>query len=425
MPTARLDEERLRAHVAVAVRMLDNAIDASQFPLEAQRLEAAAKRRIGLGVTGLANALMMVNQRYGSVEAAAVAENWMAEINRAAYRASTYLAKEKGAFPLFEREAYLAGKSIQRLDDDVKALIAEHGVRNALLTSIAPTGTISLLADNVSSGAEPVFAYSFTRTIREPDSSKRQELVEDFAVQLFHKTFGADMPLPAHFVTMADLTPAEHIRMQAALQRHTDAAISKTVNLPEDIDFDAFKDVYLEAYRSGCKGCTTYRPNDITGSVLSMNPRSPLQRHPRCDRKIARPSVLDGRTYKFRWRNHAYFLCINDIIDETGRHPFEIFINSKNTENMALIMTLTRMISAILRTGDDARLVLDELTQIFDPRGGDWIEGSYLPSLPAVIGMKFEEHLRSIGLITTEAAEDPRRPMPIPYPRGRNVPVVQ
>jgi ribonucleoside-diphosphate reductase alpha chain len=407
MPTARLDEEKLRAHVAVAVRMLDNAIDASQFPLEAQRLEAAAKRRIGLGVTGLANVLMMVNQRYGSVEAAAVAENWMAEINRAAYRASAYLAKEKGAFPLFECDAYLAGKSIQRLDDDVKALIAEHGVRNALLTSIAPTGTISLLADNVSSGAEPVFAYSFTRTIREPDNSKRKELVEDFAVRLFHKTFGAEMPLPAHFVTMADLTAAEHIRMQAALQRHTDAAISKTVNLPEDIDFDAFQDVYLEAYRSDCKGCTTYRPNDITGSVLSIEPSKPVTEAPAArPKKTARPSVLDGKTYKFRWRNHAYFLCINDIIDDNGRRPFEIFINSKNTENMALIMTLTRMISAILRTGDDARLVLEELTQIFDPRGGDWIESKYMPSLPAVIGMKFEEHLRSIGLITTEAADD-------------------
>jgi ribonucleoside-diphosphate reductase alpha chain len=402
LPTARLDEVKLRAYVAVAVRMLDNAIDASQFRLDAQREEAFAKRRIGLGITGLADALMMVNQHYGSVEAASFAESWMGEINRAAYRASALLAKEKGAFPLFT-EAYLSGKSIQRLDSDIKMLIAEHGVRNALLTSIAPTGTISLLADNVSSGAEPVFAHSYTRMIREPDGSKRSEVVEDFAVRLFHKTFGAETPLPAHFVTMADLTPSEHIRMQAALQRQTDAAISKTVNLPEDIAFDAFKDVYLEAYRSGCKGCTTYRPNAITGSVLSTTPAKPVAEiQPARPVKMARPSVLEGKTYKFRWRNHAYFLCINDIIDDSGRRPFEIFINSKNTENMALIMTLTRMISAILRTGDDARLVLDELTQIFDPRGGDWIEGKYMPSLPAVIGMKFEEHLRSIGLIEAD-----------------------
>jgi ribonucleoside-diphosphate reductase alpha chain len=136
---------------------------------------------IGLGITGLADALMMVNQRYGSVEAASFAESWMGEINRAAYRASALLAKEKGAFPLFT-EAYLSGKSIQRLDSDIKMLIAEHGVRNALLTSIAPTGTISLLAENVSSGAEPVFAHSYTRMIREPDGSKRSEVVEDFAV---------------------------------------------------------------------------------------------------------------------------------------------------------------------------------------------------------------------------------------------------
>jgi ribonucleoside-diphosphate reductase alpha chain len=407
LPTARIDEEKLRAHVTIAVRMLDNAIEASQFPLEAQRREAQAKRRIGLGITGLANALMMMNQRYGSIEAEAMVEQWMAEINGAAYRASAHLAKEKGAFPLFQRDAYLAGKSVRRLADDVRELIAAHGIRNALLTSIAPTGTISLLADNVSSGAEPVFAHSFTRTIREPDDSKRKEIVEDYAVRLYRKTFGAEAPLPDHFVTVADLTPVAHIRMQAALQRHTDAAISKTVNLPEDIGFDAFQDVYRRAYHAGCKGCTTYRPNDVTGSVLSTEPEKPVaETAPSRPAKLARPSVLEGKTYKFRWRNHAYFLCINDIVDEAGRRPFEIFINSKNTENMALIMTLTRMISAILRTGDDAGLVLEELTQIFDPRGGDWIEGKYMPSLPAVIGMKFEEHLRAIGLLTVEISHD-------------------
>lgn len=271
-PAARLDEDALADLVAVAVRMMDNTIDVSGFPLEAQHKEAMAKRRIGLGLTGLADALMMAGLRYGSEPAAEAAERWAAQVNRAAYIASAHLAAEKSPFPLFDREAYLAGETVRKLDADVRALIAEHGIRNALLTSIAPTGTISLLADNVSSGVEPVFAHSFMRKVTEPDGSKREELVEDYAVRLYRAKFGPEAELPEYFVTAQTLTPLEHIRMQAALQRHVDSAISKTVNVPEDIPFEAFREVYREAYRLGCKGCTTYRPNAITGSILSVTP---------------------------------------------------------------------------------------------------------------------------------------------------------
>jgi ribonucleoside-diphosphate reductase alpha chain len=181
--------------------MMDNTIDASGFPLEAQHQEAMAKRRIGLGLTGLADALMMVGLRYGSEEAAQAAERWARLVNRAAYMASARIAGEKGAFPLFDAEPYLAGATVRELDEDVRALIREHGIRNALLTSIAPTGTISLLADNVSSGVEPVFAHSFVRKVTEPDGSKREELVEDFAVRAYRQKFGPDAPLPDYFVT--------------------------------------------------------------------------------------------------------------------------------------------------------------------------------------------------------------------------------
>src|SRR6201994_2991579 len=198
LPTARIDEEKLRAHVTIAVRMLDNAIDASQFPLEAQRREAQAKRRIGLGITGLADALIMIGLRYGSPAAAAQAERWAELISHTAYRTSCDLAVEKGGFPLFDREAYLAGETVRALPDDIRDRIASGGIRNALLTSIAPTGTISLFADNVSSGIEPVFALRYTRKVLQPDGSKREEIVEDYAVRAFRAKFGADAAEGAH-----------------------------------------------------------------------------------------------------------------------------------------------------------------------------------------------------------------------------------
>src|SRR4051812_28560691 len=271
-PDAHLDPAELANLVGVAVRMMDNTIDASGFPLEQQRQEASAKRRIGLGMTGLADALMMVGLRYGSKEAAERAGAWARQISRAAYPASARLAGEKGAFPLFDRDAYLAGETIRELDEDVRDLIAEHGIRNALLTSIAPTGTISLVADNVSSGVEPVFALAYTRKVLQPDGSRIEEEVSDYALRRFRALHGEAAALPAYFVTAQDLTPAEHVRMQAAVQRDVDSAISKTVNVPEDISFEAFQAVYLDAYRSFCKGCTTYRPNAITGSVLAIKP---------------------------------------------------------------------------------------------------------------------------------------------------------
>ena len=408
---ARLDEEQLAELVGTAVRMLDNTIDASGFPLEAQRREAYAKRRIGLGLTGLADALMMVGARYGSPEAADIAERWAQLVNRAAYVASANIAGEKGAFPLFEREQYLAGESVRELDADVRALIAGKGVRNALLTSIAPTGTISLLADNVSSGVEPVFAHSFTRKVLQPDGTRREEMVEDYAVRLYREKFGAETPLPDYFVTAQTLTPDEHIRMQAALQRHVDSAISKTVNVPEDISFEAFQQVYLDAYKSGCKGCTTYRPNAITGSVLSTTPvAAPVavavaaaSVSPAVSEKLARPEKLVGSTYKLRWADseHAFYITINDI-EEAGRsRPFEVFISSANMEHFSWVVALTRMISAVFRRGGDVGFVAEELKGIFDPRGGQWHEGRYVPSLIAAIGGIIEQHMIETGFIAT------------------------
>lgn len=405
---AQLDTALLDELVATAVRMMDNTIDVSGFPLEAQRREAMVKRRIGLGVTGLADALMMCGERYGSPAAAAVAGEWARRVNRIAYLTSAHLAAEKGAFPLFDRDAYLAGESVRELDEDVRALIAENGIRNALLTSIAPTGTISLLADNISSGIEPVFAHSYTRKVREPDGSLREEEVSDHAVRLYRDMFGPEAPLPAHFVTAQDLTPAEHVRMQAAVQRHVDSAISKTVNVPEDISFADFQEVYRDAYRSGCKGCTTYRPNAITGSVLEVKPTAAAPPSLTGPELLLRAEKLTGATYKLRWPDseHALYVTINDIEHDGTRRPFEVFVNSKNLEHYAWVVALTRMISAVFRRGGEVGFVAEELKQVFDPRGGHWHNGRYVPSLVAAIGDVIERHMISTGFLAMPLLDD-------------------
>src|SRR4051812_27063383 len=402
---AHVDPAALADLVATSVRMMDNTIDVSGFPLEPQLQEAMAKRRIGLGITGLADALMMVGLRYGTPEAASRAGDWARQINRAAYIASAHLPAEKGPFPLFDREPYLAGQTVRELDEDVRALSAEHGIRHALLTSIAPTGTISLVADNVSSGIEPVFALAYTRKVLQPDGTRTEEEVSDYALRRYRALHGDAAPLPAHFVTAQDLTPAEHVRMQAAVQRHVDSAISKTVNVPEDISFEAFQAVYLDAYRSGCKGCTTYRPNAVTGSVLEVTPTEPATAAPAPHDipLMVRPDKVLGATYKLRWPDseHAMYVTVNDIEQDGIRRPFEVFVNSKNLEHYAWVVALTRMISAVFRRGGEVAFVAEELKQVFDPRGGQWSNGRYVPSLVAAIGEVLERHMRETGFLAT------------------------
>jgi ribonucleoside-diphosphate reductase alpha chain len=407
---AQLDESVLADLVMTAIRMMDNTVDASRFPLDAQAREAEAKRRIGLGVTGLADALLMVGLRYGSDEAARQTEHWLHGIARAAYLASVQLAKEKGAFPLFDAEPYLASGTMQAMDADVRAEIGEHGIRNALLTSIAPTGTISLYAGNVSSGIEPVFAYAYTRKVLQKDGSRTEEEVVDYAVQMWRELKG-DTPLPDYFVNAQTLEPAAHVRMQAAAQKWIDSSISKTINCPEDISFEAFKDVYMQAWDDGCKGCTTYRPNAVTGSVLSVSEGT--EASPETDtgadvvyisEPLDRPQTLEGNTYKLKWPDseHAIYITVNDIIVSGRRRPFEVFINSKNMEHFAWTVALTRMISAVFRRGGDVSFVVEELKAVFDPRGGAWMGGKYVPSILAAIGGVIERHLVATGFIEGE-----------------------
>ena len=414
---AELDMDELARLTALAVRMMDNVVDVSNFPLPEQANEARTKRRIGLGVTGLADALIFCGARYGSNAAVGLVEKWMAALRRHAYLASVELAREKGPFPLFERDAFLAGESVGELDDNVRGAIAEHGIRNALLTSIAPTGTISLLADNVSSGLEPVFSFTYDRTVLMPDGSKRTEEVSDHAYRRFRALKGADAPLPDSFVDAQTLAPEDHVVMQAAVQKYIDSSISKTINCPEDISFEAFKNIYRRAYETGCKGCTTYRPNDVTGAVLTTRDTTPANDAAKpatmsdapavesdvvyMSEPLGRPESLPGETYKIKWpeSDHAIYITINDILQAGRRRPFEVFINSKNMEHFAWTVALTRMISAVFRRGGDLSFVVDELKAVFDPRGGYWLEGKYVPSLLAAIGGVIERHMLDIGFL--------------------------
>ena len=424
--SAELDKARLEAIVPIAVRLMDNVVDLSNFPLPAQAAEARAKRRIGLGVTGLADALILCGVTYGSERSTRLTRDWLETIRNAAYRASVALASEKGAFPVFHVGRYLERPMIQALDDELRADIARHGIRNGLLTSIAPTGTISLLADNVSSGIEPVFARSVSRSVLMPDGSRQVEEVEDHAYRLFRRTFGEDAPLPDSFVETGDLSPRDHLAIQAAAQPYVDSSISKTINCPTDLGFEDFKDVYTEAYQLGCKGCTTYRPNPVTGAVLEARPEPARPSHTTSPgvggtdgdadvvymtKPLDRPEALPGRTYKLRWpdSDHAIYVTVNDIVQEGSsgeqrRRPFEVFINSKNMEHYAWTVALTRMISAVFRRGGDVSFVVEELKAVFDPRGGQWMDGRYVPSLLAAIGEVIERHMVEIGFLPPDRA---------------------
>jgi ribonucleoside-diphosphate reductase alpha chain len=451
-PSSRLDVASLKSLTRTAIRFLDDVIDVSGYPLPAQEVRAKDAREVGLGVTGLADALLMVGLRYGSPEAALWAESYQYAIACWAYEASIDLAAEKGAFPLWDRVRHCegpAGKVIQELSREARDAYERTGLRNGLLLSIAPTGTISLMANNVSSGIEPIFAGSYTRKVLQPDGSRREERVVDHALRVWdglHRNepwIGAGeigWRPPPEFVTAQDLSPAEHVRMQAAVQKHVDSAVSKTVNVPADISFEDFEGVYLDAWRSGCKGITTFRPNATTGSVLTADEAPKVDSVAGQPAKVIDKLTLDetaikkivddvvadfqkppppraeklaGATYKLRWpgSEHAFYVTVNDAVDPGGaRRPFEVFVNSADFESYAWVVALTRMVSAVYRRGGDIGFVAEELKRIHDPRGGHWERGKYVPSLVAAIGDVLERHARGEGT-TTEGPETAPKPV--------------
>ncbi|MEL7302220.1 MAG: hypothetical protein AAGJ53_00835, partial [Pseudomonadota bacterium] len=384
-PDAKLDTARLTADVRTAVRFLDNIIDVSNYPLAAQREEAFAKRRLGLGITGLANALAMCGARYGSRQAVTLTDGWLRSLKVAAYDASAELAEARGAFPLCDREALLASPNLRDLPETTRSAIARHGLRNGCLTTIAPTGTISLLAGNVSSGIEPTFARTLRRRMLTPDGSAREVVVADYAAELYRAKTGDEIGgdlLP----DISELTPEDHIRMQTVAQRHIDSAISKTINCPADLSFDAFRSLYLDAYDAGLKGCTTYRPSPRRGSVLEAastdgeeSARAPdttedagpmaAEATPASENIVyltkpaERPEQLQGTTYR---RNlgpgaAALIVTINDEVRNGRPQPAEILLQATNGEQQVWLSGLAMMASALIARDGNLSGVVDVL----------------------------------------------------------------
>jgi ribonucleoside-diphosphate reductase alpha chain len=374
---AEFDAAGFAATVAVAVRMLDNVLAATVWPLPEQAAEAAAKRRVGLGFTGLGDALILLGLRYDSDAAREQAAALARTLRDAAYRASVALAREKGAFPLFDAERYLASGMAMRLPEAIRAEIRAGGIRNSHLLSIAPTGTISLaFADNASNGIEPAYSWHYTRKKREADGAMREYRVEDHAWRRWKAQGGSTAELPPAFVNALDISARDHMLMQAAIQPFIDAAISKTVNVPEDYPFEDFESLYLEAWHAGLKGITTYRPNSVLGAVLSVDkadaPQDLDQSEP--DRRIRisdapqvalaalrwphRPKLTAGSpswTYMVEAPGNRFAVFVGHI--ENGRaQPFEVWVNGEQTPRG--LAALAKNLSMDMRAQDRAWLKL-------------------------------------------------------------------
>jgi ribonucleoside-diphosphate reductase alpha chain len=309
-PAARFDDQRFTQVAGVAVRMLDNVLDTTVWPLAQQQRQAIDKRRVGLGFTGLGDALVMLGLAYGTPEARSEARR-IAELMRdAAYAASVELARERGAFPAFDAELYLSrGTFASRLPAHLREQIRQHGIRNSHLLSIAPTGTISLaFADNASNGIEPAFSWSYQRKKRMPDGSTKEYAVEDHAWRLYRHLKGEQATLTPAFITALELSATDHVAMVAAVAPCIDTAISKTVNVPADYPYADFKDLYLQAWQAGIKGLATFRPNPVTGSVLSVEDAPAAASHTSEDDDPLRrqfdsrpPGDLEGVTSKVEY----------------------------------------------------------------------------------------------------------------------------
>ena len=371
--------------VTQSIRMLDSVLDVSAWPLEQQQQEAQNKRRVGLGYTGLGDALIEMGLRYDSKSGRDFAEEITRQMRDAAYRASIELAKEKGPFPKLDAEKYLQSGFAVRLPDDIKADIRKHGIRNSHLISIAPTGTISLaFADNCSNGIEPAFSWFYNRIKRMADGSSREYKVEDHAYRLYGQMGHDQNNLPEAFVSALEISAKDHMLMQAAIQPYIDASISKTVNVPEDYPFAQFKDLYLDAWRAGLKGITTYRPNNILGSVLSIEstedaPQDLDQSEP--DRKIAISETPEVALASLRWANRPEtssgspgfcymvdnngnrFAVFIGHIENGSSQAFEVWVNG--AEQPRGLAALAKSISMDMRASDHEwlKIKLDSLSK--------------------------------------------------------------
>lgn len=424
---AQVDWLMLDDTVECGVIFLDDVLDITRHPLPQQEAEAKAKRRIGLGVTGLANMLHQLGLRYGSVDSVNMTKYVMSVIATRAYAKSNELAKERGAFPAWDANKFIERPFVQKItanDPALRESVSQYGLRNGVLLTVAPTGTTSIFFDHVAGGIEPTFAWNGKRKVLMPDKSHVEHDFYDWSMTKWAEIVGSspegtlqiwreDGYMKTWAVTAQDISVDDHLAIQAACQEWVDASISKTINVPREMPFEDFAKVYDDAYRLGCKGCTTYRPSDMRGSVLEATPKieaSPtlaqaaakeLERHrgpTAVSGKRPRGDVLTGRTYKLRWHgpdhDHAYYLTVND--DADGR-PFEVFLTSQDTSHYEWTQAVTRLISSHLRRGEDMSWMIDELKQVHATSGGQFVGERHYPSLVALIGATLEKHVNGHG----------------------------
>jgi ribonucleoside-diphosphate reductase alpha chain len=395
---ARFNFDSFSKTVRTAVRMLDNVLDESLWPLEKQRKEAMAKRRIGLGFTALGSALVMMRIKYNSDAARDFAAKMAETMRDEAYRTSVELAQERGAFPLFDADKYLAGAFTQRLPEDIRNDIRSYGIRNSHLLSIAPTGTISLcFADNASNGIEPAFEWKYVRKIRQPDGSTKEFDVLDHAYRLYQSMGHDTNTLPDYFVSALEMSAIEHMQMLQAVQPFVDSSISKTVNVPADYPYDKFQDLYLAGWKAGLKGLATYRPNEVLGSVLSvkdeqkpavaangmaepssLQDENPLTKQIDGRREGPMPAINEKKVLRGMHGKYSFYASMSfDTVIGTleGRRvsiqrPVEVFFPANQTsEGQQWITFLMMAISSLMRSGGDIASLLQNARRIAWERG--------------------------------------------------------
>ena len=441
--------------VDVSTRMLDNVLDATHWPLPMQKAEADAKRRVGLGFTGLGDALIMLKLRYDTAEARAMAATITAAMRDRSYLYSVELARERGAFKLFNADLYLSGGNFaSRLPAEVKDKIRKYGIRNSHLLSIAPTGTISLaFADNASNGIEPPFSWTYTRKKRMADGTHKQYAVEDYAWRLYKHVGGDTDMLPAYFVTALEISAQAHEEMVAAVAPAIDTSISKTVNVPVDYPYAEFEDLYMSAWKSGLKGLATYRPNSVLGSVLSVTPEKSTEKDEKKSPQDVQIAAFDGGANKrlsikslpapvlasLRWPGRpempggneawAYMmshpggdfaLFVGHVEEEGKAFPFEVWVNG--TEQPRGLGAVAKTLSMDMRANDRAwlKLKLDVLAKTpgeksflmrFPPHG----EQKMVPSVVAGLAQLVQWRCDRLGALD-EKAPDLLSPDGRPHP---------
>jgi ribonucleoside-diphosphate reductase alpha chain len=430
---AGFDNQLYHRTIRAAIRLLDNVLDVATYPLLAQAEEARLKRRVGLGVTGFADMLLQMGVAYGSDESVKIAEKLSWNLREASYVASATLAKERGAFPLYEADRIQESPNVKGLSHSTKAAIGRYGLRNGVLNTIAPNGTITLaFALNTGSGGEPVFAFEKNkRRVRQPDDTYLEYESINYSYRLYEAIRGCSYlreELPSYFVGAMDIAPADHVRVQAAWQRHVDSAISKTVNCPTDLDYETFKTIYAMAYDQGCKGCTTYRydPAAGRGSVLSLTEEPTVSaedaapvvvdepvrelidaaeryKERKIEHVLPRPARVDGSTYKIKWPLTGVNWYVTVTRSAAGE-PLELFIATRETDQQEWVQALSCTLTAILRRGGDFRFLIQELKMVTAATGaaflqiGDDAEHPVrYPSVVAAIGGVIEAETRRLS----------------------------